>query len=632
MNKNTTQTHIWSRITLLIAVAFVVLHFSAFRVFAAAEDGTTPETAYTTKAALAADIKGKLLERATTSNRIYFVPEGTKVSSLEQLRAYIDDLYDLAMEHDNTNPKAGDYIRENLVSHGFSSYGIDAGGNCFIILSASYLADASKESLVYAELDGAVESLNLDSLTTDLEKAKAVYAYVRDNVTYDYTYTKHSTYDAAIGKNSVCQGYASMLYYMMLKARIDCRVICGEGNGGPHAWNIIKLDDTWYNVDVTFDSSAQTNGFMFFLFSDDSFATDDYGNHIRGNGLDDEGRRVGLDYTSSAFKSKHPTTAADNPFVSLTSVSLHGCSAFLNSWIILKFEFYVPDGAEDALVTLRFPEDGDLYDSSVLVRRRDKVNGYRTFQCRVPARFMADTITAQVSFGNNKSEEFTLSVKAYAMAVFNSTAKKSDKEWIVSMLTYGAYSQLYFNHNTGTLANADLTINPVTDTNIPVPVGYDRLGRNFTKPSSAQGITYDSSSLLLKYGVSLRHYFILDNPSALDEYSFTVNGASVKPVVSGQYVYIQTNNISASNLNADQIITVTHNSTTAMQFNYTPMDYVKIVTVRCAKGDQTISKELVDVCKALYVYYRLNQKYMGGIPTGDVASQTWQDEYPINLY
>ena len=59
---------------------------------------------------------------------------------------------------------------------------------------------------------------------------------------------KYTAYAAMINKTAVCQGYASLLYRLLLECGVDCRVVTGYGNGGRHAWNIVEVDGKYYNV------------------------------------------------------------------------------------------------------------------------------------------------------------------------------------------------------------------------------------------------------------------------------------------------------------------------------------------------------------------------------------------------
>lgn len=60
--------------------------------------------------------------------------------------------------------------------------------------------------------------------------------------------------------NPVCEGYAKAFSLLLNASGIDCNLVVGTANGGGHAWNQVKLDNEWYNVDVTWDDPIITNG------------------------------------------------------------------------------------------------------------------------------------------------------------------------------------------------------------------------------------------------------------------------------------------------------------------------------------------------------------------------------------
>ena len=123
---------------------------------------------------------------------------------------------------------------------------------------------------------------------------KAIYDYICSNVTYDHdnlndkSYSlKYTAYAALINKTAVCQGYASLFYRLALDAGVDTRVISGEA-GGPHAWNIVKLNGKYYNLDSTWDAGRST--YAYFLKN-----TNDFDDHVRDN-----------DYQSNEFIEEYP--------------------------------------------------------------------------------------------------------------------------------------------------------------------------------------------------------------------------------------------------------------------------------------------------------------------------------------
>ncbi len=63
---------------------------------------------------------------------------------------------------------------------------------------------------------------------------------------------------------AVCEGYARTMQYLLQKCGIECAELAGyihkengEG-GGAHAWNIVKIDGDYYQLDTTWDDSSNT--------------------------------------------------------------------------------------------------------------------------------------------------------------------------------------------------------------------------------------------------------------------------------------------------------------------------------------------------------------------------------------
>lgn len=85
------------------------------------------------------------------------------------------------------------------------------------------------------------------------QKVKAIHDWVLLNVAYDRTLVRHSAYDALKSGLTVCQGYATLTYRLLTDAGIPARIVEGTVNTGAHAWNLVKLDGVWYQLDTTFD-------------------------------------------------------------------------------------------------------------------------------------------------------------------------------------------------------------------------------------------------------------------------------------------------------------------------------------------------------------------------------------------
>ena len=134
--------------------------------------------------------------------------------------------------------------------------------------------------VVDAMISGIIKELKLEG-ATDYDKVKLIHDYIINNTSYDTKFVKSSAYDLLVEKEAVCEGYALVAYRLFLAAGLESRIISGEGNGEPHAWNIVKVDGKWYNIDLTWDDPITNTGrqvirYDYFLKSDKEFP-----NHIR---------------------------------------------------------------------------------------------------------------------------------------------------------------------------------------------------------------------------------------------------------------------------------------------------------------------------------------------------------------
>ena len=84
----------------------------------------------------------------------------------------------------------------------------------------------------------------------DYEKEKYVHDALLDMAGYDTEAAMNqSAFSALVSRTTVCAGYARAFQYIMLELGVPTYYCTGETQG--HAWNIIKLDGGYYNVDVS---------------------------------------------------------------------------------------------------------------------------------------------------------------------------------------------------------------------------------------------------------------------------------------------------------------------------------------------------------------------------------------------
>ena len=103
-----------------------------------------------------------------------------------------------------------------------------------------------------------------ETFTTEKEKCRAIFRWISNNIKYDYEVLndhKKDRFDPLVvykTKKAVCGGYASLFQAMCEEAKLKCLYISGEvlPSRESHAWNMVKLDGSWYVMDVTWASGC----------------------------------------------------------------------------------------------------------------------------------------------------------------------------------------------------------------------------------------------------------------------------------------------------------------------------------------------------------------------------------------
>lgn len=121
---------------------------------------------------------------------------------------------------------------------------------------------------------------------------KNIHDYVIDNTSYNLDAENAQTLlGAVIDKECVCEGYAREFQYLTNKAGFNCVSpeglakfpISADNPNINHKWNMIEINDVWYQVDCTWDDSyndGQTH--LYLLLNDNTMYIDHELGHITG--------------------------------------------------------------------------------------------------------------------------------------------------------------------------------------------------------------------------------------------------------------------------------------------------------------------------------------------------------------
>ncbi|MGE5328364.1 MAG: transglutaminase domain-containing protein [Deltaproteobacteria bacterium] len=124
----------------------------------------------------------------------------------------------------------------------------------------------------------------VNPLMSEEEKAERIYHELGNYISFDDD-QKNRIRDgdlagALIDRQAICQGYSKALEAILNDNGIECITVGGQGGKpgdmGHHAWNQAKVNGSWYNMDLTFDSASDKEGFnkgnwKHFLKSDTEF-------------------------------------------------------------------------------------------------------------------------------------------------------------------------------------------------------------------------------------------------------------------------------------------------------------------------------------------------------------------------
>ncbi|HFU4489397.1 TPA: transglutaminase domain-containing protein [Streptococcus suis] len=102
---------------------------------------------------------------------------------------------------------------------------------------------------------------------TKYEKVERLYQLFSRNVTYDRNSPfRHSLVGCLIHKKAVCQGISAAFKFMCDHLEIPCLIVEGWSEGEKHSWNIVRINNKNYHIDVTWDLYPEEHEPTYFYF------------------------------------------------------------------------------------------------------------------------------------------------------------------------------------------------------------------------------------------------------------------------------------------------------------------------------------------------------------------------------
>lgn len=299
---------------------------------------------------------------------------------------------------------------------------------------------------------------NINKLSATYEKEYYIASTLCDKITYDVNAPYNQTIYGSLIKNTcVCNGYAMAFTYLCRSAGIEAFGVPSPG----HAWNMVKIENNWHCVDVTWmDGGNETNKMWYnrpheaFVDNDDSTSHDIHGDYSRNFTLpvtvEAESNKLFLvsDGTTSQRVAERDIAAITNDPSKDYTVEFLGSGSY-------TFE---TDMSGIKAQTVTFTTNNN---ASFLTRKPLHINFHAVFKLnvytgRAENSLYADELTvdgAYISVGNNAQFKSLTLLNNSTAYIYNSLVADelhlSDsymnviKSASISDLTLGGYSRLH---------------------------------------------------------------------------------------------------------------------------------------------------------------------------------------------
>lgn len=196
------------------------------------------------------------------------------------------------------------------------------------------------------------------NLSSDIEKVKYVHDWLIYN-TNDGSANKderyyHGAHCAIVGQEGVCQAYSYAFVYCMQKLGIQSVSLHGTSwGGGLHCWNMVKVDDEWYELDVYWDDlytkAEQDYDYVYFMQTTASLKSLDTYNGVSRTRSDSSGSTLlptanGTKYSPSNYSYSDGTDFSNLEKIVVTKKKLSASNTASGKKATKKKTIKVPSG------------------------------------------------------------------------------------------------------------------------------------------------------------------------------------------------------------------------------------------------------------------------------------------------
>ncbi len=294
------------------------------------------------------------------------------------------------------------------------------------------------------------------------------------------------------------------------------------------------------------------------------------------------------------------------------------------------------DVAQNADAYIRIRDVNKNTSKDLPVSSLKKNGSYYMVEENVPAKELTNVFECQLFVGDEvNSPVMSYSGINYLNTVIDPNNKENlmaklkytEEEYTklrnlcIALANYGSYAQTYFGYHTDDLANnnqyIDETMKDVSD--VTIENQYSNM--SVEKNGSLAGIEYTQSALGLKERTVFYLQFAVEENYDPANYSFKVDGQTLTPIISGKNITVNYASV-AKKLGVSSNIVVS-DGTNSVTYTVCPLYYGYSVL---KSSDEVASKELKDVCRAIYKYYDAARTYFG-----DQEVSSWKRKHTLKL-
>lgn len=153
-----------------------------------------------------------------------------------------------------------------------------------IQIKIDYIYSKEEINFLNTEIDKLIKELITSDLTEDYDKIKVIHDYIINNTKYDVSNNKdiksYNAYGALKNHLATCNGYTDLMSIFLTKLGYENFKIATTNENTGHVWNVVKINNEWLHLDLTWDDPVSSNGkdylyHKYFLISTEDLITAD---------------------------------------------------------------------------------------------------------------------------------------------------------------------------------------------------------------------------------------------------------------------------------------------------------------------------------------------------------------------